>query len=174
MNRFPRIFFSICCILLLWLADALLLCFSQHLSYGEALWSAVDSGRLLLRLALSALLLLVCVIPVLRGELSSRHYQHLSPASQKLLFGEKNSPRCAVRMHYYCLRLAAMMHVRPGDQERLRLLCYCHDIGLIGVDDELIDKLRPLSPEEQASYDLHIDLGQRSRQTSRSFAGWRR
>ncbi|MDO4733482.1 MAG: HD domain-containing phosphohydrolase [Bacillota bacterium] len=151
MNRLFRLFYYICLALLLWLADALLMSFSGQLGLSEALWGSVAPQRLLLRLFLSGFILLWGLI--------NRHYRRLSPAYQRLLFGDQNSASPAVRMHYHCLRLAALMHLRPSEQEALRLLCYCHDIGLVGVPDSILEKEGKLSREEQDILDRHIDLG---------------
>lgn len=159
MERLSRLIYYMCAAALLWLADALLLCFLGQVDFRAALWADVPALRLLLRLAVCGLVFLFGVMKTLRGELISRQYRRLSPANQVVLFGDRNSPKAAVRMHYHCLRLAAVMHLRPTEQEHLRLLCYCHDIGLVGVPDEVLEKQGSLSREEQDILDRHIDLG---------------
>jgi len=159
MSRLFRLFLYASLAILLWLADSLIMSFLGQTAFPEALWSSVPPNRLLFRLLGCSAVLLCGFMHAIRGELINRHYRRLSPSYQLLLFGDRNSPRSAVRMHYHCLRLAAVMHVRPADQECLRLLCYCHDIGLVGVPDAVLNKTEPLTREEQNLLDTHIALG---------------
>lgn len=159
MDRWHKLWYAIFLSCIVWLGESLLMAFSHQVNFGVALWSGVPAFRLLLRLCIVAFLLFWGVMSVIRGELRGKQYRKLSPASRCLLFGDPSSPRAAVRLHYHCLRLAAVMGMRAREQERLCLLCYCHDLGLIGVPDEILDIDRPLTKEEQALLDRHIDLG---------------
>lgn len=143
----------------LWLADSCILFLGGTSPFLAALWTGVSARRLLLRLAVVVLLLLFGVMLVIRSEAAERFYQTLSPRKRVVLFGDENSSRTPVRLHYHCLRLAAVMGMRPREQALLRLLCYCHDIGMVGVPDAVLEKSPPLSPEDQALMDRHIDLG---------------
>ena len=159
MDRWHKLWYAVFMAGIFWLGESLLMAFLHQIDFRIALWSGVSTFRLLLRLCVVVVILLCGVMSAIRGELVSRHYCKLSSASRMILFGDPFSSRTSVRLHYHCLRLAAVMGMRPREQERLRLLCYCHDLGMVGVPDEILYKEGTLTREEQDLLDRHIDLG---------------
>ena len=169
-NRLPL---GISLAAIFWLADTLLLSVTSGQSFAVALWSGAPPARLLLRLSLLMALLLWGFTSVMLQEWRSREFQQMSPARRRHTYGSPDSPARGDRLYYYALRLATLMRMRARERENLRLLCYCHDIGLIGVPDQLLDRagdwglsLAPLPPgavrfsnAEQSLYDRHVDLG---------------
>jgi|GEM_PF-1230410 len=158
---------------LFWLADSLLLAISGGRPFSAALWSGVAPARQLLRLSVLMALLLWGFICVLMNSWRCREYHRMPPSRRCQIYGSPDSPVRGDRLHYYSSRLAALMRMRPRERENLRLLCYCHDLGLIGVPERLLDRagdwgLRMAPPPpgavrfsgaEQRLYDRHVDLG---------------
>jgi putative nucleotidyltransferase with HDIG domain len=52
------------------------------------------------------------------------------------------------RVSLYAAEIAREMKLDSGEVERIRLAALVHDIGNLGVDDAIISKNAPLSPEE--------------------------
>lgn len=52
-------------------------------------------------------------------------------------------------------RIANRMHLRPDRVELLRLAALMHDIGKIGVRDDVLLKEASLNPQERAAIELH-------------------
>ena len=74
-------------------------------------------------------------------------------------FGAPDSCDRHQRMLYYALRLATLMKMNSSEQHNLRILCYCHDIGLVGVHSSVLYKRGQLSADEQKIWDEHINYG---------------
>ncbi len=171
-RKIKRLPLCICLAALLWLADSLLLSHSGGFSFADALWQAAPPGRQLLRLALLMALLLLGFISSLMANWRLEAYKRLPPARRCQLYGSPESPVIGDRLHYHAFRLALLLGLGSRERENLRLLCYCHDLGLIGVPGHLQDQtlgfglnLAPppgafsFSQAEQKLYDRHVDLG---------------
>ena len=129
MQPISRLLIYIALAAFIWIADALLLCFFGAKSFAGALWQDASPLRLLIRLSTVAFLVLAGCIDVFRREVLVDQYKRLTPASRLRLFGDPNSKEAPLRMQYHALRLAAVMRMHRREQERLRLLCHCYDIG---------------------------------------------
>ncbi len=145
--------------ILVWLLDSLILYFAGNDLFLACLWSAVPPLRLLIRLLVVFVLLAMGFLGVFRSEAYTRTFRRLSPRNMIHLFGDPHSPRTGERLEYHALRLASLMRLSARDQVRLRLLCFYHDIGLVGVPQDLWQRYSDLTPAEQRKRDRHVDLG---------------
>ena len=137
----------------------LFLAFFDHLSYDAALWSAVPWWRLLLRFCFVLAVLFYAVMHYIGSSVRNKEWVRINKADNGSLFGDPKSASKSRRLLYHSMRLATMLHMHTRDKNNLRLLCYCYDIGLIGVPRAVLEKDAPLSKEEQRELDRHLDLG---------------
>jgi putative two-component system response regulator len=63
------------------------------------------------------------------------------------------------RLRAYGARLAAACRLSPGEVQAVRYGGILHDIGKIGVDEAIIRKPGPLTPEEAAQMRRHPEIG---------------
>jgi putative nucleotidyltransferase with HDIG domain len=56
-------------------------------------------------------------------------------------------------------RLAEEMGIQPPKRSDLYLAGLLHDIGKIGIDDELLNKPAPLTPQEYRQIQAHVEIG---------------
>jgi putative nucleotidyltransferase with HDIG domain len=63
------------------------------------------------------------------------------------------------RVARIAVRLAEEMGVAPQKRSDLYLAGLLHDIGKIGIDDEVLKKTGPLSPEEYRRIQSHVEIG---------------
>ncbi|MGI6361538.1 MAG: HD-GYP domain-containing protein [Bacillota bacterium] len=63
------------------------------------------------------------------------------------------------RMLFQARRLAAYFNMDRQERKELGILCYCYDIGKIGLPDYLLHQDRELTERERAVWDSHIDIG---------------
>jgi len=144
---------------LIWLTDTLFLSFFGDMPFGLALWSGVGPTRLLIRLILVLVILMAGFTFVLHREMEYMKVVRMNAADRSALYGSPNSPHKSKRLLYYALRLATLMKMSSRQRENLRKLCYCYDLGSVGVPDDLLAREGNLSEEEQKIRDSHITLG---------------
>ena len=65
------------------------------------------------------------------------------------------------RMSRYCALLAATFGENPGRVETLRLASQMHDVGKIGIPDNILLKPGPLTHEERCIMQRHAEIGYR-------------
>jgi GAF domain-containing protein len=65
------------------------------------------------------------------------------------------------RVRDYALRLALALRMAPEEQAALADAAMLHDIGLIAVREEVVNKAGPLTPEERAEVERHPVVGAR-------------
>lgn len=63
------------------------------------------------------------------------------------------------RVARIAVRLAEEMGIAPQKRSDLYLAGLLHDIGKIGIDDEVLKKTGPLSPEEYRRIQSHVEIG---------------
>jgi len=63
------------------------------------------------------------------------------------------------RVARIAVRLAEEMSITPQKRSDLYLAGLLHDIGKIGIDDELLRKSGPLNPEEYRKIQSHVEIG---------------
>lgn len=159
MRPFVRLLIYCAAAIFLWLADSLLLAFGQGLSYPDALWRFVPATRLLLRLGITLLLLFIGVLRFTAHAVRKREIIRINKADSGAWFGRADSAKKAERLLYHSLRLATVLRMRPREKDKLRQLCYCYDIGMVGVPDWVLEKDGGLTHDEQLLRDRHIELG---------------
>ncbi len=116
---------------IIWLTDTALFSLTGRISFLDALWLEVTPGRLIFRLVIVLAVLFYGFTKVLRRELEYNKVIKMNQADRNALYGAPSSPNKSKRLLYYCLRLAAMLKLNARDQDRLRTLCYCYDLGLV-------------------------------------------
>lgn len=138
----------------IWLGDCALVMLSQKLTFTEALWSGPSAGRLLIRL----LVVVVCLFPALnhtfwhwgwRKELKSWQQGHFADIWQ----GAPDSTEKSKRILFYALRIANALRLSSYEQDKLRRLCYCYDLGMFVVDGRC--------QQQALDWERHIQLGAR-------------
>jgi CHASE2 domain-containing sensor protein len=63
------------------------------------------------------------------------------------------------RIGRFCERLALEVGMTPGDAERLRYASALHDVGKVGIPDEILTKPGPLSADEWETMQTHTTIG---------------
>ncbi len=63
------------------------------------------------------------------------------------------------RVTLYCLAMAKYLPLRPLERKWLRIASVLHDLGKIGIEDEILRKSEPLSPEELMALKHHSEMG---------------
>ena len=58
-----------------------------------------------------------------------------------------------------CVDIGRRLGLQPRDLERLRLAGLLHDVGKIGVADQILQKPEPLGPDEQSAMTEHVEIG---------------
>ena len=131
---------------LLWLGDAAFLIFVHNYTLPEALWSGVDPMRLLIRLIVEAVLLVVALkhMQSITDHKEELNYWPQTP-DEELWYGSPYSEDKGKRLLFFSLKLAIAMRLNAHDQDKLRRLCYCYDLGLFN--------------EAENSSGEHIELG---------------
>ncbi len=145
----------------LYIADAVAMAaFSDQLGFWAALFLGVSPIRIILRMSVLALLL------ILGYSSSKRLWEQQKPITswqedhtQERIWGSAESHERSQRILYHSLRMARMFKMSKQHQESLRTLCYCYDIGLIGVPNSILEKKAPLNAEDQKIMDQHIMEG---------------
>jgi HD-GYP domain-containing protein (c-di-GMP phosphodiesterase class II) len=63
------------------------------------------------------------------------------------------------RVTLYCLAIAKYLPLRPPEKKWLRIASALHDLGKIGIGDEILRKSEPLNPEELMALRRHSEIG---------------
>jgi len=63
------------------------------------------------------------------------------------------------RVLEFCLEIAGEMNLSPTEKETLRLAALLHDIGKIGIDDQVLRKITALTDEEFSLIRQHPGIG---------------
>jgi hypothetical protein len=115
----------------LWLFDSAYFLFFRRFTLAEALWSGLDAPRLLLRLTLEALLLIAALIHIRRAARFKEeiNYWPQTPHDE-LWHGSPYSADKGKRLLFFSLKLAIALRLNRRQQDKLRRLCYCYDMGL--------------------------------------------
>jgi HD-GYP domain-containing protein (c-di-GMP phosphodiesterase class II) len=65
------------------------------------------------------------------------------------------------RMRFLAVELAHTLGLSDNSIDDLSLLCVLHDIGKVGIPDQILQKAGPLSPEEWEIMRTHPEIGSR-------------
>jgi putative two-component system response regulator len=91
--------------------------------------------------------------------------QRLSMAAE---FRDQETAAHIKRMSLYCALLAEKLGEEPQRCESIRLSSVMHDVGKIGIPDNILLKPGPLDPEEWKIMKTHSEIGYRILSNSRS------
>ncbi|MBQ1501644.1 MAG: hypothetical protein IIZ45_03400 [Firmicutes bacterium] len=119
----------------IWLVDSLLAAAFDGITFGAALWGGITQARRLYRLFLLAGLLLLGVTKAARQDLELWRVKRMRPSRRTSLYGDAASPVKSYRLLYHSLRLATLARMSGRDQNNLRILCHCYELGMIGEPD---------------------------------------
>ena len=159
MNSLNRMLLCVAAALFFWLGDSLLFCLMKDCAFIQALFPAVPSGRLLVRLIVAVFLLLFGIMGFIGHTVRLAELTRINRADDGALFGDEKSSSKSRRLLYHSMRLATMMGMSTANKDKLRILCYCYDIGMVCVPSSVLSKNGPLEPEEQRLRDAHTDWG---------------
>ena len=159
MRSVHRLLLCAIAAVVLWLGDSLLFCLLKDCSFIQALFSAVPSSRLLVRLIIAVLLLFYGTMGFIGHTVRLTELTRINRADDGALFGDDKSSNKSRRLLYYSIRLATMMGMSTANKDKLRILCYCYDIGMVCVPGYIFTKNEPLDQNEQSLRDSHTDWG---------------
>lgn len=120
--------------LLIWIVDSALLSIATGETFGAALWVVASPARRLFRLLIVLVVLLGGFTSLMRQEMEYIRAMKMRPSRRTQLFGNAESSDKSCRLLYHSLRLAAMLKMSRFEQNNLRILCYCYDLGMAAVD----------------------------------------
>lgn len=154
-------FFYMAIAVLVWLVDGAILAFYADSGlYSAYIFAEVSAIRLLVRGLLSGLVLAAGFFRLRKEFMGQDTYGvWLGNERETLFCGSAESHLRAQRLLFHCLRLAKQFKLSAKEKHALRLLCYCYDIGLIGVKSSTIKKQGNFNPDEQADWDSHTQYG---------------
>ena len=76
----------------------------------------------------------------------------------------------AERIGSLCAVVGEHLHLSHDDIDRLKLFAYLHDIGKIGISDQILNKPGPLNDDELLVMKTHPEIGYRIAMASPDFA----
>lgn len=131
---------------LLWLGDAAFFIFIYDYTLPQALWSGIAPLRLLIRLIAEAVLFIVALkhLQSAADQTDKLNYWPQTP-DEELWYGSPYSEDKGKRLLFFSLKLAIALRLNAHEQDKLRRLCYCYDLGLFN--------------EAESSPGAHIELG---------------
>lgn len=142
----------------LWLLDSAYFVFFRRFTLEDALWGGVDPLRLLIRLAVEALLLIAALIHIRNSSQLKEEINYWPQTPDEELWqGSPYSADKGKRLLFFSLKLAMALRLNKHQQDKLRRLCYCYDIGLFQAAED--------APGE------HIELGAEIASHFRSLQG---
>ena len=63
------------------------------------------------------------------------------------------------RVTSYSLAIARHLQLKPSERRCLKIAAVLHDVGKIGIEDQILRKPEPLSPEEYNTIKRHTNMG---------------
>jgi hypothetical protein len=117
----------------IWLADTVLVCLTHQIPFIFAIWEDITPARLILRLTIVLIILFRGFCRVIKRELEYNRVMKMRQADRNALYGSRLSPDKSKRLLYYSLRLAKMLQLSIKEQDNLRTLCYCYQLGLVNT-----------------------------------------
>lgn len=100
----------------------------------------------------------------------SHHNAVLSSIMATLFARSFETEEHAKRIGDLCANVGAKLNLSHDDIDRLRLFAYLHDIGKIGISDQILNKPGPLTDEEFIVMKTHPEIGYRIAMSSPDFA----
>ncbi|GEM_PF-1247152 len=100
----------------------------------------------------------------------SHHNAVLSSMMATLFARSFETEEHAKRIGDLCATVGMKLNLSHDDIDRLRLFAYLHDIGKIGISDQILNKPGPLNEEELVVMRTHPEIGYRIAMSSPDFA----
>ena len=100
----------------------------------------------------------------------SHHNAVLSSMMATLFARSFETEEHAKRIGDLCATVGTRLNLSHDDIDRLRLFAYLHDIGKIGISDQILNKPGPLNEEELVVMRTHPEIGYRIAMSSPEFA----
>jgi diguanylate cyclase (GGDEF)-like protein/PAS domain S-box-containing protein len=100
----------------------------------------------------------------------SHHNAVLSSIMATLFARSFETEEHAKRIGDLCANVGMKLNLSHDDIDRLRLFAYLHDVGKIGISDQILNKPGPLDEEELAVMKTHPEIGYRIAMSSPDFA----
>ncbi|MCL1906087.1 MAG: hypothetical protein FWG06_03655 [Clostridiales bacterium] len=143
----------------LWLLDSAYFVFFCRFTMEEALWSGLEPVRLLIRLAVEALLLLAALMHIRHASLFKEELQYWPQTpGEELWHGSPYSADKGKRLLFFSLKLAIALRLNKRQQDKLRRLCYCYDMGLFRAAEDATGEHIELGAEIAAQFKNLQDL----------------
>lgn len=96
---------------------------------------------------------------LLTESLRAAHLDTLSRLGVAAEWRDKETANHIVRVSEYCVILAEGLGWKPAEVELLRLSAPMHDVGKLGIPDDILHKPGKLEPEERKVMETHTLIG---------------
>ncbi len=124
---------------------------------------------LILHMANGYFFILLFMLPLLLARYSFQLYieskqvymRTISSLSKAIEAKDRYTEGHSQRVSYYAEAIARAMHLRDSAIEEIRIAALLHDIGKIGIDDNVLNKPSSLSPEEFDEIKRHPVIGRK-------------
>jgi len=146
----------------IWLVDSAFLSFYAEIELAAALWSGASMLRLGVRIFIVGMLMIYSLMRVHQLRRENGYYSDFDNKrrAEDAYYGNNESRLKSERVLYHCQALANYFNMTEEAHDALRVLCYCHDIGKVGVPQDILYKPQ-LTAEERRIYDQHCEHGAR-------------
>ncbi|MFA7126265.1 MAG: HD domain-containing phosphohydrolase [Bacilli bacterium] len=94
-------------------------------------------------------------------ERSSSHSAILTSIKKTMFERSQETEEHAERMAQLSIRLGALLQLSQSQLDLLNVLAMLHDIGKVGIDDQILKKAGPLTEEEWMQMKKHPEIGYR-------------
>jgi HD-GYP domain-containing protein (c-di-GMP phosphodiesterase class II) len=95
----------------------------------------------------------------LYGDIKKSFYDTVEALAEAIEKKDRYTGGHTKRVVYYSTCIAKYMDLTPEQLERIRLGAILHDIGKIGIEDKILKKEAPLTPEEWKVMQQHPAIG---------------
>ena len=85
----------------------------------------------------------------------ANYYNMVKTLTAALEAKDKYTEGHSHRVEEYAEMIARKMHYHPGDIDDIKVAALLHDVGKIGIDEKILNKPGPLTPEERAVIMTH-------------------
>ncbi|MDD3243452.1 MAG: HD-GYP domain-containing protein [Eubacteriales bacterium] len=87
------------------------------------------------------------------------YYNLISTLSAAMEAKDEYTQGHSKRVEEYAEKIGRAMHLAPHRLEELKVAALLHDIGKIGIDDQILRKPGPLTAQERATIENHPEIG---------------
>jgi uncharacterized domain HDIG len=127
---------------------------STPIAYFTARFMTMENGLYLVILIMIPLLLARYSF-VLYLDVKRNYYAMVKTLTAALEAKDKYTEGHSHRVEEYAEMIARKMHYHPGDIDDIKVAALLHDVGKIGIDEKILNKPGPLTPEERAVIMTH-------------------